>query len=105
VAAFALITTFRSSAARQQSRTSHWRRLHIRADVVVFDEAAKRNPLIVDAMTARFLGLVDGQMTVDEILRQLDRNDSISTSIYWAQWIENLFRWGLIGLRHIDLKA
>ena len=73
--------------------------------VVVFDQAANRNPLIVDAMTARFLELVDGRKTVDEILRQLDRDDSISTSPDWAQWIENLFRWSLIGLRHVDFNT
>jgi hypothetical protein len=41
----------------------------------------------------------------DEILRQLDRDDSISTSADWAQSIEDLFRWGLIGLRHVDFNA
>jgi len=71
--------------------------------VVVFGKEANRNPLIVDAMTARFLELVDGRKTVDEILRQLDRGASISTSGNWAHWIENLFCWGLIGLRHVDL--
>ena len=73
--------------------------------VVVFHQAANRNPLIVDTMTARFLGLVDERTTVDEILRQLDRDDSISTSIDWAQWVENLFRRGFIGLRHVDFNV
>jgi len=73
--------------------------------VVVFGKEANRNPLIVDAMTARFLELVDGRKTVDEILRQLDREDSISTSVSWAQWIENLFRWGLIGLQQVNSNA
>ena len=72
--------------------------------VIVFRSEANRNPLIVDAMTARLLELVDGRKTVGEILRQLDREDSISTSESWAQWIENLFRWGLIGLRHVDFS-
>src|SRR5215471_15129376 len=72
--------------------------------VIVFRSEANRNPLIVDAMTARLLELVDGRKTVGEILRQLDREDSISTSVSWAQWVENLFRWGLIGLRHIDFS-
>jgi glycosyltransferase involved in cell wall biosynthesis len=73
--------------------------------VVVFPKDANRNPLIVDAMTARFVELIDGCKTVDEILQQLDRECSISTSVSWAQWIENLFRWGLIGLRQVDFRA
>jgi glycosyltransferase involved in cell wall biosynthesis len=73
--------------------------------VVVFPKEANRNPLIVDAMTAWFLELIDGRKTIDEILRQLDRKDSISASKSWAQWIENLFRWGLIGLRQVDFIA
>jgi hypothetical protein len=72
--------------------------------VVVFRKKANRNPLIVDAMTARFLELVDGRKTVAEILRQLDREASISTSASQVQWIENLFRWGLIGLQHVDFR-
>jgi hypothetical protein len=56
-------------------------------------------------MTAWFLELIDGRKTIDEILRQLDRKDSISASKSWAQWIENLFRWGLIGLRQVDFIA
>jgi hypothetical protein len=71
--------------------------------VIVFGKHANRDPLIVDAMTARFVELIDGCKTVDEIIRQLDRECSISTSVSWAQWIENLFRWGLIGLRQVDL--
>jgi glycosyltransferase involved in cell wall biosynthesis len=73
--------------------------------VVVFQQEANRDPLIVDTMTGRFLALVDGRKTVSEILRQLDQGGSILTSGNWAQWIENLFRWGLIGLRHVDVNA
>jgi hypothetical protein len=73
--------------------------------VVVFPKDANRNPLVVDAMTARFLELIDGCKTVDEILHQLHRECSLSTSVSWAQWIENLFRWGLIGLRQVDFHA
>src|SRR5262249_19576716 len=64
--------------------------------VVVFRKQANRNPLIVDAMTARFLELADGGKTVGEILRQSHGEDSISTPVSWARWIENLFRWDLI---------
>jgi glycosyltransferase involved in cell wall biosynthesis len=73
--------------------------------VVVFRKDANRSPLIVDAMTARFVELADGCKTVDEIIRQLDRECSISTSVSWAQWIENLFRWGLIGLGQVESIA
>src|SRR5262249_49469531 len=75
------------------------------SQVVIFRKAANRSPLIVDAMTARFLGLIGGRKTVDEIVRQLDHDDSISASESWAQRIENLFRWGLIGLRQVDFTA
>jgi len=73
--------------------------------VVVFHQEANRDPLIVDAMTARFLGLVDGRKTVAEILRQLDQDASVSICDNWAQWVEDLFLWGLIGLRHVDCNA
>jgi glycosyltransferase involved in cell wall biosynthesis len=73
--------------------------------VVVFRKEVNRNPLIVDAMTAWFLELVDGRRTVDEIVRQLDREASTSTSASWEQWIENLFRWGLIGLQQVNSNA
>jgi len=73
--------------------------------VVVFRQEANRNPLIVDAMTARFLELVDGRKTVAEILGQLDQDDPVSASGNWPQWVENLFLWGLIGLRHVDAGA
>jgi glycosyltransferase involved in cell wall biosynthesis len=69
--------------------------------VVVFHKGANRNPLIVDIMTARFLEVIDGCKTVDEILQHLDQEHSSSTSADRAQWVENLFRWGLIGLRSI----
>jgi len=73
--------------------------------VVVFPQEANRNPLVVDAMTARFLELVDRRKTVAEILGQLDQDDSISISGHWAQWVESLFVWGLIGLRHVDFST
>jgi hypothetical protein len=72
--------------------------------VVVFDQEANRNPLVVDAMTAQFLELIDGQRTVAEILGRLDQDDSTATSGNCAQWVENLFFWGLIGLRHVDFS-
>jgi glycosyltransferase involved in cell wall biosynthesis len=73
--------------------------------VVVFHKDANRSPLIVDVMTARFLELVDGHKTVDEILQQLDQERPISKSAGWAQWIDNLFRQGLIGFRQVDFDA
>jgi hypothetical protein len=71
--------------------------------VVVFQREANRSPLIVDAMTAGFLELVDRRKTVAEILWQLDRD--VSTSGNWTQWVENLFCWGLIGLWHVDVNV
>src|ERR1700693_3367866 len=63
--------------------------------VVVFHQEANRNPLIVDAMTARFLELVDGRRTVAEIIRQIDQDDPVSPSGNGIHWVENLFLWGL----------
>src|SRR5947207_8655123 len=73
--------------------------------IVVFHQQANRNPLIVDEMTSRFLELVDGRKTVTEILLQLDQHDVKSTSGKWAQWVEHLFVYGLIGLREVHIRA
>jgi len=96
VSEFRGATTIADLPATAALRSSH---------VVVFGQEANRNPLVVDAMTARFLELVDGRKTVAEILGQLDQDDPIATSGHSAQWVENLFLWGLIGLRHVDFNA
>jgi hypothetical protein len=73
--------------------------------VLVFHREANRDPLIVDAMTARFLELVDGRKTVAEILAQLDQYEDVSTFGKWARWVEDLFLLGVIGLRDVDFNA
>jgi glycosyltransferase involved in cell wall biosynthesis len=73
--------------------------------VVVCHREANRDPLIFDAMTARFLELVDGRKTIAEILAQLDQCDDVSTLGKWARWVEHLFLLGVIGLRDVDFNA
>jgi Glycosyl transferases group 1 len=73
--------------------------------VVVFHREENREPLIVDAMTARFLELVDGRKTVAEIIAQLDQCDDVSTLCKWARWVEHLFLLGVIGLRDVDFNG
>jgi hypothetical protein len=70
---------------------------------VVFPREADRDPLIVDAMTSRFLELIDGRKTVVEILGQLKQHDDDSTFGKRSRWIEDLFVLGLIGLRESRL--
>jgi glycosyltransferase involved in cell wall biosynthesis len=70
--------------------------------VVVFPRDADRDPLIVDAMTSRFLELIDGRKTVAEILGQFKQHHEGATSGKWRPWIEDLFVLGLIGLRYGD---
>jgi glycosyltransferase involved in cell wall biosynthesis len=72
--------------------------------IIVFHKDANRAPLIIDVMTARFLALIDDRTTVAGILAQLDREYAISTSVDRAQWIEDLLRWGLIGLACVPLE-
>jgi glycosyltransferase involved in cell wall biosynthesis len=72
---------------------------------VVFPREADRDPLIVDAMTSRFLELIDGRKTVAEILGQLKQHDDDSTSGKRSRWIEDLFVLGLIGLREAPISS
>ena len=78
-----------------------------RSHIVVFGcfHEKRRDPLLVDELTACILRLSDGTLTTSEILEKLDpesetssttdklgRNDNI-------EWIENLFRLGLVLLQ------
>jgi glycosyltransferase involved in cell wall biosynthesis len=72
--------------------------------VVVFHREAGRDPLIVDGMTSQFLELVDGRKTVAEILVQLNQHREASTFDKWSRWMEDLFLFGLIGLRDVHFN-
>jgi hypothetical protein len=71
-----------------------------RSHVVVFGRsgAARRSPLIIDAMTARILDLSDGTRTVSDILRALDRKPGLPSGRD-VEWIEHIFVQGLVSLQ------
>jgi glycosyltransferase involved in cell wall biosynthesis len=74
--------------------------------IVAFSRSgsARREPLIVDALTAHILMLSDGGRSAAEIAAELDRNSDRSVSADNLAWIEHLFVRGLIWLhdRPID---
>jgi glycosyltransferase involved in cell wall biosynthesis len=73
--------------------------------MLAFPGKADRDPLIVDAMTARFLELADGRKTVAEILGQIRQRPDGATFGECSRWIEGLFVLGLIGLRDSPVHA
>jgi glycosyltransferase involved in cell wall biosynthesis len=58
----------------------------------------RREPLIVDGLTAHILTLSDGRRSAAEIARELDRESNCSTGPTSLEWIEHLFVCGLIWL-------
>ncbi len=64
-----------------------------RSQIIVFNRKLRRDPLIVDDMTARFLEEIDGRKTVADILNTID--DGLSHDI--GPWIESLLIMGIIG--------
>jgi glycosyltransferase involved in cell wall biosynthesis len=62
-------------------------------------KGTRREPLLVDTLTARVLMLSDGTRTASEIARELDDQTNPSTVAGNLQWIESLFASGLIWLR------
>ena len=67
-----------------------------RSHIIVFNRKLRRDPLIVDDMTARFLEEIDGRKTVADILNTIDRDGALSHDV--VSWIENLLLTGIIGL-------
>ena len=69
--------------------------------VVVFGSHSddSREPLLVDASTARALELSDGTRTVAEVLAQLESEGTTSLESDSLDWVEMLFRSGLLTLR------
>jgi glycosyltransferase involved in cell wall biosynthesis len=67
--------------------------------IVVFGstQERRRQPLLVDAVTARILRLSDGTRTVSEIIEIL--KGEVPTEMTDIKWIENLFLCGLICLQ------
>ena len=64
----------------------------------------RRDPLLVDSMTARVLRLSDGSRTAEEIAELLTREDGHAQAKTF-EWIEELFVAGLIGLRDRDQRV
>jgi len=67
-------------------------------------EGHAREPLLIDELTARILGLCDGTRTVSEVIRALDGGASAAIQKKQLQWIARLFQDGLIAL-HDDRAA
>jgi glycosyltransferase involved in cell wall biosynthesis len=59
----------------------------------------RRQPLIVDGLTAHILVLSDGKLSAAEIARELSRQSDASVEADNLKWIEHLFVCGLIWLR------
>jgi hypothetical protein len=58
--------------------------------------ADRREPLLVDAVTAHILDLCDGARSVDQIIAVITGSMRNPKQI---RWIENMFACGLIGLQ------
>jgi glycosyltransferase involved in cell wall biosynthesis len=59
----------------------------------------RREPLLVDGLTARILMLSDGKRSTAELARELDGESNAWEEARNLKWIEHLFVCGLIGLR------
>ena len=72
--------------------------------IIVFGkrDGARRDPLLVDNVTARILELSDGTRTAAQILRQLRHEENSPTAEDDLKWIEDLFRRGLLSLQSVD---
>jgi hypothetical protein len=60
----------------------------------------RREPLVVDRITARILMLSDGIRTAADIVNELEHKAEVSIEAVNLKWIENLFVCGLISLRN-----
>jgi len=62
-------------------------------------DAGRREPLIIDGLTAQILKLSDGRRSAAQIAGELGRQSGPSVEADNLEWIEQLFVRGLIGLR------
>jgi len=78
-----------------------------RSYIVAFgcSDDGRRDPLLVDELTARILQLSDGTRTTSEIVGKLNQEIGTSTIEDNIRWIENLFLLGLLSLRDTRAKA
>ena len=72
-----------------------------RSYIVVFGRSdhGRRDPLLVDILTAKILDLSDGSRTASEVARHLTPEGDASQIESRLKWIENLFVWGLVALQ------
>jgi glycosyltransferase involved in cell wall biosynthesis len=61
-----------------------------------------RDPIIIDDMSARIIGLCDGTRTALQIVKELDPEAGVATTGKYLKWIEALFVHALIGLCESD---
>jgi glycosyltransferase involved in cell wall biosynthesis len=81
-----------------------------RSHIVAFGRSAgsdsgRRDPLVVDAGTARILELSDGTRSASEIVTELNQEGHLPEGGIGLKRIENLFAHGLISLRNKRLNA
>jgi hypothetical protein len=62
----------------------------------------RRDPVVIDAVTAEILTLSDGTRTVRGLVERLTRAGHATDAADHIAWIEHLFASGLIGLREPD---
>jgi hypothetical protein len=58
----------------------------------------RRDPLVIDAMTARILMLSDGTRTAAELVKEIAPGSNVSVEATNLEWIEHLVVCGLIRL-------
>jgi glycosyltransferase involved in cell wall biosynthesis len=68
--------------------------------IVAFGRAAgvHRDPLVIDALTARILQLSDGTRTAAQVIRDVDRAAGRAAETDDLKWLQHLFVHGLISL-------
>ncbi len=73
--------------------------------LVVFGQSngARRDPLVIDAVTARILMLCDGTRTAVELVKELAPEADVSIEATNLEWLENLFVSDLIWLRETPI--
>jgi glycosyltransferase involved in cell wall biosynthesis len=78
-----------------------------RSHIVAFGQSkdGRREPLVVDELTARMLELSDGSRTSLQIVENLRREGRISGRSDGLRWIERLFAHGLLVLRDRGLDG
>jgi glycosyltransferase involved in cell wall biosynthesis len=78
----------------------------VRSYIAVFGSShgQRRQPLLVDDLTAQIIKLSDGTKTVSEIIKELS-NDFGSTELDQLNWMENLFVQGLLQLREVRTNS